>query len=1160
MTSLQDILSPAAVDAVGWTLLHSLWQGIGVAVLLVAALVLLRRRSANARHGAACAAMVLMLAAPIVTLTVLSDSRDSVKAGAPISAPPGTSGLPVGQPTGSNPANQIGETAPPTSAHRLSVASSPATSERAASPDRPSARLEASLPWVVLAWLSGVLILSVRLIGGWVQMQRLRHLRTSQVAESWQETLNRLVRRLCVSRPVRLLESALAEVPLAIGWLRPVILLPASALTGLSPRQLEAVLAHELAHIRRNDYLVNIFQTVVETVLFYHPAVWWISHRIRAERENCCDDLAVAACGDALVFARALTELEQMRGATGRVAVGATGGTLLKRVRRLVAAPAAHSNRPPGWLAGALALLAAIGISSGAWLARSAHAALASQEKVQAPADDPLYKPIPAVRGPTTTITGVVVDEEGRPAGGVLVLALSVDHDGNEGPRRQVRTDVDGEFIFENLEPEGTWCFSVDDPRFAKQWERETFLTLPVDRLDSPMRLRLHRPRTLPGVVVDETATPVSGVTVTLVREYLPDSTHPVQGWLAFDLQVSTSDGAGRFRLERLRPGKVVLMLDHSDFARTITEFVEVPSAEARVTIKKGLTLRGRVVADGKPLAGVGVAVRTPRLAHRSLGEWSITTNSSGEFTVEHMTASYRNIDLVAVVSVEESAWTSAIYQIYQIDENTLPFVEVEAQSGTTEPSQRGLVRVGYPDPAAEAKAKHQPTGDAAIEVKLDGEIKDAWGRLRRIRISLGSGESERSIRRSRRLDDGGTVVFRKLPAGTYRVSALNYGDSSENYLTETVAVGDGQTAKVVLRKGPGRISGVLRSGGVAISLEGKWFGILCEALESDPFSRVSSFRGELYQDGSYEIDGVPFGRYEVVVYLPSSWANRFPVNVEGAETKLDIDLPTGRILGRIAEENAPAHASPHRSVTMYRHEPREALLGPTATHEVDAEGRFEVRHVPPGTYSLFKGRLRGTAQVSATDDEVRVELRLPEKTGWIGGTIAGLPEARGGGSLYVLLTALRQDEWGSNVVDQYAAKLDRQSSAYRFEDLPVGTYAVCVGDPPAVPLVWIPDIEVRENLLRALDIVIPEGRALRVTLANGERPSRAVWWIRLSTGERIPCSHSFGSSGHGLIYDFKLPFGDYVLEADFGESVRVRHPFTVVPGEGVQEVVVGTP
>jgi hypothetical protein len=145
-------------------------------------------------------------------------------------------------------------------------------------------------------------------------------------------------------------------VPTVIGWLRPVILLPASTLTGLSAAQIEALLAHELAHIRRYDYLINLLQTAVETLLFYHPAVWWISRQIREEREHCCDDLAVAACGNVLIYARALAELERLRVAAPRFAVAATGGPLVRRIQRLIGRPALASNRFESSFAGAIAL------------------------------------------------------------------------------------------------------------------------------------------------------------------------------------------------------------------------------------------------------------------------------------------------------------------------------------------------------------------------------------------------------------------------------------------------------------------------------------------------------------------------------------------------------------------------------------------------------------------------------------------------------------------------------------------------------------------------------------------------------------------------------------------------------------------------------------
>ena len=118
-----------------------------------------------------------------------------------------------------------------------------------------------------------------------------------------------------ITRPVAMVCSVRLSVPVIVGHVRPLIVLPAAALSGLSPDQLEAILAHELAHVRRHDYLVNLAQTVIETWLFYHPAVWWVSRQVRVSREHCCDDLAVTLCRSRHDYVHALLDLEELQGA-----------------------------------------------------------------------------------------------------------------------------------------------------------------------------------------------------------------------------------------------------------------------------------------------------------------------------------------------------------------------------------------------------------------------------------------------------------------------------------------------------------------------------------------------------------------------------------------------------------------------------------------------------------------------------------------------------------------------------------------------------------------------------------------------------------------------------------------------------------------------------
>ena len=172
--------------------------------------------------------------------------------------------------------------------------------------------------------------------GGWIVVLRVGRSGEPLTDLAASAIFRELLDRLSISWPVRLARSALVQVPSVIGALRPMVLLPMQTLTGLTPDQLRGLLAHELAHIRRHDYLVNAIQTIVETLLFYHPAVWWMGRVIRQERENACDDLAAEVC-DRATYARALATMEKLRHLPA-VALGADGGSLVSRIRRILRA------------------------------------------------------------------------------------------------------------------------------------------------------------------------------------------------------------------------------------------------------------------------------------------------------------------------------------------------------------------------------------------------------------------------------------------------------------------------------------------------------------------------------------------------------------------------------------------------------------------------------------------------------------------------------------------------------------------------------------------------------------------------------------------------------------------------------------------------------
>ena len=361
------------VERLGWSLLHFVWQGACVALVVCIVLLLMRRASANARYLVACGGLLVMAALPAVTMAMLPDRENSTVASstprevaespdALLTINPASGAVPL---VSSSILPVDAFTIPVDSTETGTTIGSKSALAVSAPPPPLAKRCEVFLrPWLpsmIVVWLLGVVALAVRLLLTWVQVRRLETRGVLPTEPEHSRLMQQLATRLGVRRVVRLLESSLVEVPTVIGWLKPVILLPIASVNSLTVSQLEAILAHELAHIRRADYAVNLLQSLIETLLFYHPAVWWMSSRIRQEREHCCDDLAASISGDTAGYVAALVRMEELRCEPRTVAVAARGGNLLSRVRRLLipVAPATsfRDRVSPWWLTGAAALL-----------------------------------------------------------------------------------------------------------------------------------------------------------------------------------------------------------------------------------------------------------------------------------------------------------------------------------------------------------------------------------------------------------------------------------------------------------------------------------------------------------------------------------------------------------------------------------------------------------------------------------------------------------------------------------------------------------------------------------------------------------------------------------------------------------------------------------
>ena len=298
-------------------LMHSLWQGILIGLLAAIALSLLRSRNAKIRYAVSCIAMAAIIVAAVVTaISVWPDGygsarhvsgvtgdlisgRSSSDVGATISIPPPTKDVPSSNRWWQHP---------------------------------PTRR------YFFMIWVAGVMLFSVYHLLGWRRARGFVKRGTSPVPSEWQARFEKLRDELRVKKLVTLLRSSLVRVPCVVGWIKPVILVPVSIFTMLDPSEIEMILVHELAHIRRYDILINIAQTAMEALFFFNPAIWWLSRQIRIEREDCCDDTAILRTGNRLRYARALANLEEVR--MFQTSFGsALAGTLLKRrIQRIVGA------------------------------------------------------------------------------------------------------------------------------------------------------------------------------------------------------------------------------------------------------------------------------------------------------------------------------------------------------------------------------------------------------------------------------------------------------------------------------------------------------------------------------------------------------------------------------------------------------------------------------------------------------------------------------------------------------------------------------------------------------------------------------------------------------------------------------------------------------
>jgi beta-lactamase regulating signal transducer with metallopeptidase domain len=322
--STERLFVEILIDRVGWWLIHFTWQTFLIAMITGFLLFILHKAGAKIKYMICCGALALIVVLPIATVMIAANQQNH-----PL----------ITFRAGTNPPVEtkdiywdkvlIG------TQYRRQAASIPAL-------NAVIRHVEKNLPGLILVWLSGVFLFSAYRFTGFINLHFRIQSFLSPLESTWENSLQQLIRRLQIRQKIRLFQSTVVSVPSVIGWMKPILLIPISFFSGMNPRYIESIILHELAHIRRYDYLVNMIQVVVETLGFFHPMVWWLSHCIREEREHCCDDWAVQVLGDRLIYVKSLVHLEESRQLNALV-LAANGSNLFQRIARILNQPVRRS-------------------------------------------------------------------------------------------------------------------------------------------------------------------------------------------------------------------------------------------------------------------------------------------------------------------------------------------------------------------------------------------------------------------------------------------------------------------------------------------------------------------------------------------------------------------------------------------------------------------------------------------------------------------------------------------------------------------------------------------------------------------------------------------------------------------------------------------------
>jgi beta-lactamase regulating signal transducer with metallopeptidase domain len=319
MNLIEHLISDRFIYAIGWTIAHSIWQIMLISIILWGILYLLRKSSSNLRYLFTASSFVMIIITVITTFITL---YNNFLLEAPIS----------GEQDGGILQTMINETGINEGFTYISVMYFFIEIF-----EQISIRIGNNLSFIVLLWFVGLVVFSIKLTGNVIYVQHLKRFGLQPISSDLQDTLKILSNKIGVRKSILIAESLVAKVPMVVGYLKPVILLPAGLICSTPPDQIEAILAHELAHIRRKDVLINTLKSIIEVIFFYHPAIWWMSFVFDQEREHCCDDITLHASINPIALSKALLGAEEYRIKSPKLVAAFKGNNnkLFNRIKRM---------------------------------------------------------------------------------------------------------------------------------------------------------------------------------------------------------------------------------------------------------------------------------------------------------------------------------------------------------------------------------------------------------------------------------------------------------------------------------------------------------------------------------------------------------------------------------------------------------------------------------------------------------------------------------------------------------------------------------------------------------------------------------------------------------------------------------------------------------